>query len=52
MQGKAIASGPQIVIEERSFDFKAVEEGPRLEHSFRVSNQGDQILEIRRVKTS
>ena len=42
-------SGPSIVLPERSFDFKDVEEGKVVEHAFRVLNKGDQPLEIRKV---
>ena len=42
--------GPKMVIEEKSFDFKEVEQGRVIEHDFRVLNKGDQPLEIRKVK--
>jgi len=42
-------SGPSIVLPERSFDFKDVEEGKVVEHAFRVLNKGDQPLEIKKV---
>jgi hypothetical protein len=37
------------VLPERSFDFKEVEEGRTVEHSFKVLNKGDEVLEIRKV---
>jgi hypothetical protein len=45
-------SGPVMVIKEPSFDFKEVKEDITLEHSFRVLNKGDKVLEIKRVKPS
>lgn len=42
-------SGPSIVLPERSFDFKEVEEGKTVEHSFKVLNKGNEVLEIRKV---
>ena len=42
-------SGPSMVLPERSFDFKDVEEGKVVEHAFRVLNKGDQPLEIKKV---
>ncbi len=42
-------SGPSLVLPERSFDFKEVEEGRTVEHSFKVLNKGDEVLEIRKV---
>lgn len=42
--------GPKMVIEKSAYDFKKVKEGEVLEHTFRVLNQGDQDLEIKRVK--
>ena len=43
-------SGPVVVINERTFDFKEVKEGASLEHTFSVLNKGDQDLEIKKVK--
>jgi hypothetical protein len=39
-----------MVLPERSFDFKDVDEGKMVEHAFKVLNQGNQFLEIRNVK--
>jgi len=44
------AKGPVMVIKEKSFDFKEVDEGDSIEHTFKVLNSGDQPLEIRKVK--
>lgn len=44
------AEGPRMVLKEKLFDFKEVMEGEILKHSFQVFNQGDQPLEIIRVK--
>jgi hypothetical protein len=38
-----------MVLPERSFDFKEVEEGKVLEHSFKILNKGNQPLEIKNV---
>ena len=45
-------SGPVMAIKEPSFDFKEVKEDVTVEHSFRVLNKGDKVLEIKRVKPS
>lgn len=45
-------SGPVMVIKEPSFDLKEVKEDVTVEHSFRVLNKGDKVLEIKRVKPS
>jgi hypothetical protein len=42
-------SVPFVVLPERSFDFKEVEEGKVVEHAFKVLNKGNQVLEIRNV---
>jgi hypothetical protein len=42
-------SGPSMVLPERSFDFKDLEEGKVVEHAFKVLNKGNQPLEIRNV---
>jgi hypothetical protein len=43
------ASGPRLLIEEKEFDFKEVQEGKAVVHTFKVLNKGDQTLEINRV---
>ena len=43
------SSGPRLVIEAKEFDFKEVEEGKVITHTFKVLNKGGQPLEIRRV---
>lgn len=43
------ASGPKMFLPERQHDFKEVGEGAVVEHTFKVENRGDQILEIQRV---
>ena len=43
-------SGPKMVLKEKTFDFKEVEQGKALEHNFKVLNVGDQPLEIKKVK--
>ena len=42
--------GPKMVLENLVFDFKDVNEGKIIEHSFRVYNRGDRTLEIKKVK--
>ncbi|MBW2117450.1 MAG: DUF1573 domain-containing protein [Deltaproteobacteria bacterium] len=42
--------GPKMFLEELKFDFGEVKEGVVVSHTFRVLNQGDQPLEIRKVK--
>jgi hypothetical protein len=44
------SQGPKMVLEELEFDFGEVKEGEAVSHAFRVLNQGDQSLEIRKVK--
>jgi hypothetical protein len=44
------ASGPKMVIEEKGFDFKEVQEGKIVEHAFKVLNEGNQLLQIRTVR--
>lgn len=43
------ATGPQMVMKETSHDFKEVDEGAVLEHSFKVENRGTELLEIKNV---
>jgi hypothetical protein len=38
-----------MVIPEKSFNFKEVEEGKTVEHVFRILNRGDEPLEIKDV---
>jgi len=42
--------GPKMILEELKFDFGEVKEGEAISHVFLVFNQGDQTLEIRKVK--
>lgn len=44
------ATGPKIVLEEKSADYKEVDQGDIIEHTFKVLNEGDQLLEIKSVK--
>jgi len=41
--------GPKMILNERVFDFMEVEEGKVIEHTFRVLNEGDATLEIKKV---
>ena len=42
--------GPKMVLKEREFDCGEVKEGEVIEYTFSVLNQGDETLEIIRVK--
>ncbi len=42
--------GPKMVLKERVFDFKEVKEGEVIEHTFIAFNQGEETLEIEKVK--
>ncbi|MCD4717927.1 MAG: DUF1573 domain-containing protein [Desulfobacterales bacterium] len=44
------SKGPKMVLEGREFDFGEVKQGKVIEHTFRVLNQGDEVLQIIRVK--
>ena len=44
------ASGPKMVLKEWEFDCGKVKEGEIIEHTFSVLNQGDETLEIVRVR--
>jgi hypothetical protein len=44
------AQGPKMVLKERAFDFNKVREGEVISHAFEVRNEGDQALEIIRVR--
>jgi len=49
--GWSLESGvPEMVMEERSFNFGRVREGTAVEHTFRVRNKGEGDLRIVRVK--
>ena len=43
-------SGPKMIIIEKDFDFKEVDQGIVIKHTFKVLNKGDRPLEIRKVK--
>jgi hypothetical protein len=43
------AAGPRMVLKERSFDHKNVEEGAVIEHTYKVGNEGDHPLLIKKV---
>lgn len=46
--GKVLA-GPRLVIKEKTHDYGAVRQGVTIEHVFKVNNEGDAPLEIKRV---
>jgi uncharacterized repeat protein (TIGR01451 family) len=39
-----------MVLEEKSVDYKQVDEGEVIQHTFNVRNEGDQVLQIKSVK--
>ena len=41
--------GPKMVLKEQEFDFKEVKEGEIIRHTFQVLNEGDAMLEIKKV---
>lgn len=41
--------GPRMVPEEKIFNVKDVKEGDIIEHEFKISNLGDEILNIEKV---
>lgn len=43
--------GPDIVFEEKTFDFGKVKENTVIEHTFRVLNRGGKTAEIKDIKT-
>jgi hypothetical protein len=43
-------TGPRMVIKEKAVDYPEVEEGKVIEHVFKVSNTGNQPLQIEKVK--
>jgi hypothetical protein len=43
-------AGPRLVMQERFFNFKEVQEGEVVEHTFTVSNTGSETLVIEEVK--
>lgn len=46
------ASAPAIFFEENVFDAKEIKKADSLEHTFKVYNKGDGVLEISEVQTS
>ena len=43
-------AGPRLVMQEKFFNFKEVQEGEVVEHTFMVSNTGSETLVIEEVK--
>ena len=41
---------PQVMIPEKSYNFKEVEEGQTIEHSFTILNKGSEPLKIIKVR--
>jgi len=46
------AAGPHLVVAEPVFNYGTVLQGDKVDHSFRLTNQGDEVLEIHKVKTT
>ncbi len=44
------ATGPRMFIKEKAVDYTGVDEGEVIEHVFKVTNLGDQPLQIEKVK--
>lgn len=42
--------GPRLSVKEKVFDAGEVDEGNTIEHAFIVSNGGDEVLKIEKVK--
>jgi hypothetical protein len=47
-----LATAPDIQFKETSFDFGDVKHGEKVEHAFRISNDGKSNLILRKVRTS
>jgi hypothetical protein len=45
----ALANGPRAVVTEKVWDFGSVEQGVRVAHKFKISNEGTGVLEIRKI---
>lgn len=43
--------GPQVFLPESVFEFQPVVEGAQVEHEFVLYNQGDELLEIMKIKS-
>lgn len=43
-------TGPRMVLKEKTVDYKEVDEGEVIEHTFKVLNAGDQPLQIEKVQ--
>ena len=42
--------GPRLLVKEKVFDAGEIDEGKPIEHAFIVSNEGDEVLKIEKVK--
>ena len=42
--------GPKMVIGQTEYDAKEVKQGEIINHTFKILNTGDQVLEIKNVK--
>lgn len=50
--GAAEASGGKAVFPEMDFDFGEVEQGESVTHNFKVRNEGEEVLHIKKVRGS
>lgn len=46
--GKA-GTGPKMVIKEKTYNYGEVRQGQTIEHQFKIKNEGDEALKIKRV---
>jgi hypothetical protein len=49
--GPAVAAKPHIVFEQKEYDFGKVDEGQKVEKSFKFRNKGEGTLVIRSVRS-
>jgi hypothetical protein len=43
---------PKIFIQDKVYDAGEVDEGTLIEHTFKVVNQGNELLEVKKVKSN
>lgn len=46
------AAGPRLAVAEPVFDYGTILQGDKVDHNFRLTNPGDTVLEIHKVKTT
>ena len=45
-------AGPRLVVEEPVYDYGTIPQGDKVDHIFHLTNSGDAVLEIHKVKTT